>query len=447
MRKFLLAALAVCIVISAMCPFVTLADAALGENITWNLTDGTLTITGSGDMADFSAASDAPWYANRAAVERIVVSDGITHIGSMAFYGCVNAKTAEIADSVKSIGINAFSYTEGSVTSISSVSAPYQFVISSEKDCAKTGEEFYVDVDLKGDFKGVSAIQAMVIFDSERISADVDDWCDTAWLESVDKTGLGYISNPMNGVVTNTVRVLYISLGGTKIDDGSPLYTAGETTQKVARLKFKAKEDIEAFDITCFYLKDCKVVNAESKTDPECGLMQLTTPSILPISGLKIITNSKDAADYATDKGIKAEDKDGKEYTAEAKPETVKPDGITVMLDGKKIEFDVEPILVKDRTMVPMRAIFEALGAKVDWDDDKQTAFGMNANTVVAFQIDNNKMQKSSVDGKSETIELDVPAMLVNDRTLVPLRAISESFGNKVDWVDETQTVVITSEK
>lgn len=447
MRKFLLAALAVCIVISAMCPFVTLADAALGENINWNLTDGTLTITGSGDMADFSAASDAPWYANRAAVERIVVSDGITHIGSMAFYGCVNAKTAEIADSVKSIGINAFSYTEGSVTSISSVSAPYQFVISSEKDCAKTGEEFYVDVDLKGDFKGVSAIQAMVIFDSERISADVDDWCDTAWLESVDKTGLGYISNPMNGVVTNTVRVLYISLGGTKIDDGSPLYTAGETTQKVARLKFKAKEDIEAFDITCFYLKDCKVVNAESKTDPECGLMQLTTPSILPISGLKIITNSKDAADYATDKGIKAEDKDGKEYTAEAKPETEKPDGITVMLDGKKIEFDVEPILVKDRTMVPMRAIFEALGAKVDWDDDKQTAFGMNANTVVAFQIDNNKMQKSSVDGKSETIELDVPAMLVNDRTLVPLRAISESFGNKVDWVDETQTVIITSEK
>ena len=382
-----------------------------------------------------------------AALAVCIVSDGITHIGSMAFYGCVNAKTAEIADSVKSIGINAFSYTEGSVTSISSVSAPYQFVISSEKDCAKTGEEFYVDVDLKGDFKGVSAIQAMVIFDSERISADVDDWCDTAWLESVDKTGLGYISNPMNGVVTNTVRVLYISLGGTKIDDGSPLYTAGETTQKVARLKFKAKEDIEAFDITCFYLKDCKVVNADSKTDPECGLMQLTTPSILPISGLKIITNSKDAADYATDKGIKAEDKDGKEYTAEAKPETEKPDGITVMLDGKKIEFDVEPILVKDRTMVPMRAIFEALGAKVDWDDDKQTAFGMNANTVVAFQIDNNKMQKSSVDGKSETIELDVPAMLVNDRTLVPLRAISESFGNKVDWVDETQTVVITSEK
>ena len=447
MRKFLLAALAVCIVISAMCPFVTLADAALGENITWNLTDGTLTITGSGDMADFSAASDAPWYANRAAVERIVVSDGITHIGSMAFYGCVNAKTAEIADSVKSIGINAFSYTEGSVTSISSVSAPYQFVISSEEDCAKAGEEFYVDVDLKGDFKGVSAIQAMVIFDSERISADVDDWCDTAWLESVDKTGLGYISNPMNGVVTNTVRVLYISLGGTKIDDGSPLYTAGETTQKVARLKFKAKADIEAFDITCFYLKDCKVVNAESKTDPECGLMQLTTSSILPISGLKIITNSKDAADYATDKGIKAEDKDGKEYTAEAKPETKKPDGITVMLDGKKIEFDVEPILVKDRTMVPMRAIFEALGAKVDWDNDKQTAFGMNSDTVVAFQIDNNKMQKSSVDGKSETIELDVPAMLVNDRTLVPLRAISESFGNKVDWVDETQTVIITSEK
>ena len=120
---------------------------------------------------------------------------------------------------------------------------------------------------------------------------------------------------------------------------------------------------------------------------------------------------------------------------------------IKVYVNGEKLSFDAEPRIYGGRTLVPLRGVFSALGAKVDWDDDKQTAFGMNANTVVAFQIDNNKMQKSSVDGKSETIELDVPAMLVNDRTLVPLRAISESFGNKVDWVDETQTVVITSEK
>ena len=64
---------------------------------------------------------------------------------------------------------------------------------------------------------------------------------------------------------------------------------------------------------------------------------------------------------------------------------------------------------------------------------------------VIAFQINNNIMTKSAANAQSEVIELDVPAQLINDRTLVPIRAISESFGCNVDWVDATQTVVITT--
>lgn len=111
---------------------------------------------------------------------------------------------------------------------------------------------------------------------------------------------------------------------------------------------------------------------------------------------------------------------------------------ITITIDGKDIKFDQPPIIVNDRTLVPMRAIFEALGAVVDWENDSRTAVGTKDGVTIRIQIDNNVMKKDS----SEII-LDVPAQLVNNRTLVPIRAVSESFGCKVDWVDSTRTVVI----
>jgi len=122
-------------------------------------------------------------------------------------------------------------------------------------------------------------------------------------------------------------------------------------------------------------------------------------------------------------------------------------DEISVIIDGEKVVFDVKPMLINDRTMVPMRAIFEKLGAFVQWDDETQTAFGTDGNILIAFQINNTLMTKSQVSGQNENIILDVPAQLINDRTLVPIRAISEAFECKVDWIDATQTVVITTAK
>ena len=119
-----------------------------------------------------------------------------------------------------------------------------------------------------------------------------------------------------------------------------------------------------------------------------------------------------------------------------------KEDGeITVKIDGVEVVFpDQKPILHNDRTMVPMRAIFEALGADVAWDNDTNTAMAKRGDIYILIQIDNTKLVKNN-----ETVELDVPAMLVNDRTLVPVRAISEAFECKVDWVDETLEVLVTT--
>lgn len=115
---------------------------------------------------------------------------------------------------------------------------------------------------------------------------------------------------------------------------------------------------------------------------------------------------------------------------------------ITVTLDGNPIAFDVPPQLIEGRTMVPLRMIFEALGAEVSWDDATQTASGVKGDTTVKITINEKVLYKNG-----QAITLDVPAQLVNDRTLVPARAISESFEVKVDWDDATSTVILESPK
>ena len=118
-----------------------------------------------------------------------------------------------------------------------------------------------------------------------------------------------------------------------------------------------------------------------------------------------------------------------------------KPKNITVYINNKQLNFDIYPITEKDRTLVPMRAIFEALGAEVEWENETQTATATKEGITVSVTIDSNRMLKNG-----EEIELDVPARLVGDsRTLVPLRAISEAFGCQVEWDEELQRVDIYS--
>lgn len=113
---------------------------------------------------------------------------------------------------------------------------------------------------------------------------------------------------------------------------------------------------------------------------------------------------------------------------------------ISVVLDYAPVDFDQEPIIVNDRTMVPVRAIFEAMGAAVAWNGNTKTVTSILGDTTVIMVVGNTVMTVNDVP-KS----LDVPAQIVGDRTLVPVRAVSESFGADVTWIPETRTVQITS--
>lgn len=117
---------------------------------------------------------------------------------------------------------------------------------------------------------------------------------------------------------------------------------------------------------------------------------------------------------------------------------------VNVIIDGQQINFDgdVAPFIENGRTLVPFRKLFEALGLKVSWDDATQTAKGEKEGLVIELTIGSDI---AKVNG--EEIKLDVPARLVGDRTVVPLRFVSEQSGAKVDWDGETSTVTITTSK
>ncbi len=115
-------------------------------------------------------------------------------------------------------------------------------------------------------------------------------------------------------------------------------------------------------------------------------------------------------------------------------------DGIEVIIDGKMVDFDVKPTLLNGRTLVPMRAIFEALGATVQWEDATQTAIAIKDDTEIRITIGADHMLKNGL-----IVPLDVGAILLDARTLVPVRAIAESFACDVQWIDSTQTVKITT--
>ncbi len=114
---------------------------------------------------------------------------------------------------------------------------------------------------------------------------------------------------------------------------------------------------------------------------------------------------------------------------------------ILVGYDRKNIDFTPygqAPVIVNDRTLVPLRAIFEAMGADVQWDDATSTATAVRGDITVSISIGSNQLY---VNGAAK--ELDVPAQLINNRTMVPVRAIAEGFGCEVNWSDKYQRVYI----
>lgn len=116
---------------------------------------------------------------------------------------------------------------------------------------------------------------------------------------------------------------------------------------------------------------------------------------------------------------------------------------ISIYLDGQQVKSDVAPYILPkvNVTMVPLRVISESLGAEVYWDQNKQTATILKADTVLSMTV--NQAYALVNDG---SVPLDTSAQNKQGRVMVPLRFVSEQLGLKVSWEQSTRTITLRTD-
>ena len=113
---------------------------------------------------------------------------------------------------------------------------------------------------------------------------------------------------------------------------------------------------------------------------------------------------------------------------------------ISVVVDGTTLTFDVPPTVVNQRTMLPLRAVFEFLGAEVEWIPEENGIRATTDTLDLYMQLGNPEMTVNGV-----VYPLDAAPFAINGRTLIPVRAVSEAFAAEVEWIQETSTVKIAT--
>lgn len=135
---------------------------------------------------------------------------------------------------------------------------------------------------------------------------------------------------------------------------------------------------------------------------------------------------------------------------AEAKIIILKIGDPNMTVDGVTKEIDpgrgTKPLVVSSRTLVPIRTIIENMGGTIAWDQDLQTVTISASNKTIKLVIGSKTAQvrDTSVADVWSSSALDVPAMVINGRTMVPIRFVTETLGSKVDYVNATKMITIT---
>ncbi|MCC8015793.1 MAG: copper amine oxidase N-terminal domain-containing protein [Eubacterium sp.] len=115
---------------------------------------------------------------------------------------------------------------------------------------------------------------------------------------------------------------------------------------------------------------------------------------------------------------------------------------VSLYVDGQEVVTDQPAVIVDNRTMVPVRVITESIGCQVDWNEAAKTVT-FTQNGVVAAMVVGETSASITEGNAVREVEIESPAIIINSRTMVPVRFISELFGCEVDWNEKTKTVSI----
>ena len=115
-------------------------------------------------------------------------------------------------------------------------------------------------------------------------------------------------------------------------------------------------------------------------------------------------------------------------------------DVVSVSVDNTMVAFDQNPVIIDGYTLVPVRAVFEQAGAKVDWNQDTQTATISKDEYTITIKYGDTALYKNGY-----RVELEKQATMINNRILIPVRAIAEAMDFAVTWDGHHSLVLIST--
>ncbi|MBQ2967727.1 MAG: leucine-rich repeat protein [Clostridia bacterium] len=361
------------------------------------------------------------------ALESAVLPEGLEKIENGVFSDCEELKFINLPAGLKYIGDYAFS----NCTGLTAVDLPAGLSFLGDRAFSNTG-----------------LVELSWPFMPDLNYSHSDAWNIFADCKKLEKVTLGYGTpgvpgGTFNGCISlkevnlpNTVTYIDNSLSGGAFEECSALKSIIlPTSLKI--IESGAFRETGLAEVIIPYGVE-EISSGSFAYIP--SLKSLYMPDTVKVMASDIIYDSDNCIIYCAKDSYVAET--CKKYSISFLTDKSVNSGITVLYNGTRVSFhtyDQNPELINDRTLVPLRAIFEAMDADVFWDDATSTVRAVRDGVVVEIAIGANVMHKNG-----ETIPVDVPAQLINDRTMIPVRVIAEAFGAQVGWNDAGRVVLIS---
>ena len=357
-------------------------------------------------------------------LETVTLHEGVETIGSAAFWHCVNLKNINIPSTVKHIQADVFCGCK----SLTSVTLP-DGIESIGGRCFESSGITEIDLSNVKTGYNTNAIK------------DTFAWCEK--LESVKLSASVAIIPERMFIGCTALKNVEIPSGVTEIEkrafdsckslENIILPSTLKTIGNAAFASTALKEIVIPYGTETIYGTNATFGNCKN-------LEAIYVPETVKKIYLDIVINCPKAIVYCSADSYVANY--CKERSISYLTDNSVNSGIHVYYNGERISFHSygqNPEILDGRTLVPLRSIFEAMGADVEWDGTTSTAIAKRGNIEVKITIGANEIYKN---GKA--IAIDVPAQLMNDRTMVPARVIAEAFGADVQWNGNGRAVLIS---